>query len=86
MKIVKDLMVPVDDCGTVHQEETVSEAIQTLQKTRDKQQTHAGAFKRPASEVMVDAVSSRQTLGLNWTRRGPRRHPSGTSRVLTLYN
>ena len=54
MKIVKDLMVPVDDCGTVHQEETVSEAIQTLQKTRDKQQTHAGAFKYRVLLVLDD--------------------------------
>ena len=54
MKIVKDLMVAVDDCGTVHQEETVCEAIQTLKKTRDKQQTQAVAFKYRVLLVLDD--------------------------------
>ena len=34
MRIVKDLMVPVEDCGTVNQEISLCEAIRTLKRTQ----------------------------------------------------
>ena len=54
MKIVKDLMVPVDDCGTVHQDKTIGEAIQTLKQTRDRQRVPEAAFKYRVLLVLDD--------------------------------
>ena len=37
MELVKDLMVPLEDCATVGQEMTICQAILVLKKSRDKQ-------------------------------------------------
>ena len=44
MKIVKDLMVPVEECGTVHQEMTLCEAIRSLKRTPNRQRAQGGVF------------------------------------------
>ena len=54
MKFVKDLMVPVKECGTILQEKTVCEAIQTLLKARDKQRSQGGEFKYRVLLVLDD--------------------------------
>ena len=45
MKIVKDLMVPVEECETAHQNLTVCEAFETLERTRVGHRPHGGTFK-----------------------------------------
>ena len=54
MNIVKDLMVPVGHCGTVHQDMTVRQAIRTLKETRDKQRATKAAFKYRVLLVLDD--------------------------------
>ena len=48
MPIVRDLMVPVVECGTVDQEMTVCEAIKTLAETQFRQQSQKHVLKYPA--------------------------------------
>ena len=54
MNIVKDLMVSVGECGTVHQDTTVRQAIRTLKLARDKQPASWGAFKYRVLLVLDD--------------------------------
>ena len=54
MDIVKDLMVPVGHCGTVHQDMTVRKAIWILKETRDKQPAAKAAFKYRVLLVLDD--------------------------------
>jgi len=52
MEIVKDLMVPVEECVTVNQEMTVREAIQILEKAQEKQRAKGGAYQYRALLVL----------------------------------
>ena len=54
MNIVKDLMVPVGHCGTVHQDMTVRQAIRTLKEAQDKQRASRGAFRYRVLLVLDD--------------------------------
>lgn len=54
MNIVKDLMVSVGECGTVHQDTTVRQAIRTLKLARDQQPASWGAFKYRVLLVLDD--------------------------------
>ena len=54
MNIVKDLLVPVGECGTVHQDMMVRQAIRTLRDARDKQGASGVAFKYRVLLVLDD--------------------------------
>ena len=54
MNIVKDLMVPVAVCATVHQDTTVRQAIRTLKQASDKKPASMGAFKYRVLLVLDD--------------------------------
>jgi len=52
MEIVKDLMLPVEECATVNQEMTVREAIQVLKRAQEKQRAEGGAYQYRALLVL----------------------------------
>ena len=52
MKVVKDLMVPADECGSVQQDMTLGEAIRTLNLPHDWQITHSKNAKYPTLLVL----------------------------------
>ena len=52
MTLVKDLMATVEECGTVHQEMTVGEAIRTLASAQIKQRSPAGLSQGGALLVL----------------------------------
>jgi len=52
MEIVKNLMVPVEQCATINQEMTVREAIQILKKAQKKQRAKGGAYQYRALLVI----------------------------------
>ena len=51
---MKDLMVPVGECGTVHQDMAVRQAIRTLKEVRDEKRGSKGAFKHRVLLVLDD--------------------------------
>ena len=54
MNSVKDLMVPVRECGTVHQDTTVRQAIRTLKHVLEKEPAFMGGFKYRVLLVLDD--------------------------------
>ena len=54
MEIVKDLMVPLEDCATVGQEMTICQAILALERSRDNQIAFGAASMYRALLVLDD--------------------------------
>ena len=52
MNIVRDLMAPVDQCGSVHYQMTVLEAIRRLKRPRHRVHTQQGVFSYRALLVL----------------------------------
>ena len=52
MKVVKDLMVPAGECGSVQQDMTLGEAIRTLNLPHDWQIAHSKSAKYPTLLVL----------------------------------
>ena len=63
MRIVKDLMVPVGECETVHQNMTVCEAFQALERAHVGQRPQRGNFKFGVLLVLNKDEQAVGTLG-----------------------